>query len=440
MMRPPMMRNCTSRYKRSVSLSALPSPQSTESTESETETDLCNKLRSFALQPSRLDKLLAEIPTETTAPTTKEVPTPANEWDVHLSQLGPRTGHRMMQPDSPQPATYPPSPIASAHNQPSPTLAALATTATTTATIITTTPDDGLKTFIKEVLRKQAELFESKLAQQQQQQQRQLAQLKQQLISSFQQQLCQVIKNSEPTMNSVQSEIITITDQHLTNKTKKTNTTVNKHTNKHEPKQKNQQTNKRNQPTKALTEHTLFPPPTERQTRRKPIDAIVLGSSIVKHIKGKLLKKKCNKRVKVCSFPGATTEKINDHTKVKLKYSAPTTAIVHAGGNDLADGTRADVAVENITAMCRDMREKGIQNIAVSSMTPRYRLKWDILNINHLLKHLCKSNNYHFIDNSNINYYDHVCDDGVHLNHDGVYMLTNNYSNYLKHVELGYEE
>ena len=168
------MRNCTSRYKRSVSLSALPSPQSTESeTESETETDLCNKLRSFALQPSRLDKLLAEIPTEKTAPTTKEVPTSADDWDVHLSQLGPRTGHRMMQPDSP-PATYPPSPspIASAHNQPSPTLAALATTATTTATIITTTPDDGLKTFIKEVLRKQAELFESKLAQQQQQQQR----------------------------------------------------------------------------------------------------------------------------------------------------------------------------------------------------------------------------------------------------------------------------
>ena len=224
------MRNCTSRYKRSVSLSALPSPQSTESeTESETETDLCNKLRSFALQPSRLDKLLAEIPTEKTAPTTKEVPTPADEWDVQLSQLGPRTGHRMMQPDSPQPATYPPSPIASAHYQPSPTLAALATTATTTATIITTTPDDGLKTFIKEVLRKQAELFESKLEMQQLQQHRQLQQLKQQLTLSFQQHVLKLNENAPPAPNNIQTESISMIEN---TRTKKTNTTVNKQTNK----------------------------------------------------------------------------------------------------------------------------------------------------------------------------------------------------------------
>ena len=196
-------------------------------------------------------------------------------------------------------------------------------------------------------------------------------------------------------------------------RTKKTNTTVNKQTNKHETKQKNHQTNKQNQPTKALTEPTLFPPPTELQTRRKPtsttkqmdIDAILLGSSIVKHVKGRNVKRRSGKFLKICSYPGADTEKVHDHAQVELKYSAPKTAIIHAGGNDLAYGVRADDAVNNIASLGCELRNKGVSNIAISGMTPRSRLKWDIININHLLKHTRKFNNFHFIDNSNISFF-----------------------------------
>ena len=53
---------------------------------------------------------------------------------------------------------------------------------------------------------------------------------------------------------------------------------------------------------------------------------------------------------------------------------------------------------------------------------------------------MCKFHNFHFIDNSNIYFFDHVCEDGIHLNYDGVDMLSSNYSSYLKNVKLRGEE
>ena len=63
---------------------------------------------------------------------------------------------------------------------------------------------------------------------------------------------------------------------------------------------------------------------------------MILGSSIVKHVQGRKIKQNSGRYAKICSFPGADTEKVCDHAEVELKYSAPETVIVHAGGNDLA--------------------------------------------------------------------------------------------------------
>ena len=195
---------------------------------------------------------------------------------------------------------------------------------------------------------------------------------------------------------------------------------------------------------KALTAPTLFPPPLEPEVKkgRKPrnIDAILLGSSIVKHVKGGSIKRRSGQYVKVCSYPGADTEKVCDHTEVELKYAAPQTAIIHCGGNDLAYGISADEAVDNIAYLGCELKDRGVKRVAISGMVPRYMMRNQINNLNSLLKGMCKTYGFDYISNDNIYYYKHICFDGVHLNYDGVGILTNNYSNYLKHLKLGDEE
>ena len=194
---------------------------------------------------------------------------------------------------------------------------------------------------------------------------------------------------------------------------------------------------------KALTKPTLFAPPKEKDyNTRKPrkIDAMILGSSIVKHVKGRSIKQNSGTYVKVCSYPGADTEKVCDHAEVELKYSAPKTVIIHAGGNDLAYGTTADEAADNIAYLGLELIDRGVKNIAVSSMTPRYMLKNEIDNFNRLLKGMCHTYNFDYIGHKNISYNKHVCQDGVHLNYDGVEILSNNYASYLKNLNLGNEE
>jgi len=195
---------------------------------------------------------------------------------------------------------------------------------------------------------------------------------------------------------------------------------------------------------KALTEPTLFPPPLEPQVKkeRKPrnIDAILIGSSIVKHIKGGSIKRKSGKYVKVGSFQGADTEKFCDHTEVELKYAAPQTAIIHAGGNDLSYGISAEDAVDNLAYLGCELKDRGVKRVAISGMVPRYKMKSQISNLNSLLRGMCKTYGFDYICNENIYYYNHICYDGVHLNYDGVGILANNYSYYLKHLNLGDEE
>ena len=167
---------------------------------------------------------------------------------------------------------------------------------------------------------------------------------------------------------------------------------------------------------------------------------MILGSSIVKHVKGRAIKQSSGTYVKVCSYPGADTEKICDHAEVELKYSAPKTIIIHGGGNDLAYGTTADEAADNIAYLGLELIDRGVKNIAISSMTPRYMLKNEINNFNRLIKGMCRTYDFDYIEHKNISYNKHVCQDGVHLNYDGVEILSENFASYLKDLSLGNEE
>ena len=88
----------------------------------------------------------------------------------------------------------------------------------------------------------------------------------------------------------------------------------------------------------------------------------------MKHVKGRNIKRKSGKFLKICSYPEADTEK--DQAQVELKYSAPKTAIIHTGGNDLAYGVRANDAVDNIASLGCELRDRGVSNIAISGMNP----------------------------------------------------------------------
>ena len=154
----------------------------------------------------------------------------------------------------------------------------------------------------------------------------------------------------------------------------------------------------------------------------------MLGDSIIKHVRGRSVKTISGKNLKVCSYPGACTEKIADHAEVELKYFKANTAIIHAGTNDLFAGARGDNIVDNIAYLGLELKDWGVKNIRISGMTPVQGQKWETLNLNHCLRLMCKTYKFDYIDNTNIFFINHVCRDGTHLNYDGVDILTGNYA------------
>ena len=97
--------------------------------------------------------------------------------------------------------------------------------------------------------------------------------------------------------------------------------------------------------------------------------------------------------------------------------------------------------VEDITAqmeeLCKKLKTKGIKNISVSGITPRYLLKTEVPKLNNALREMCKKNGFDYISNSFITYNYHLVWDKIHLNYDGVDQLESNFSKYLSWVTRG---
>ena len=180
------------------------------------------------------------------------------------------------------------------------------------------------------------------------------------------------------------------------------------------------------------------PPQSPKRTSRKAFttDAMIIGSSIVRHVKGGTVKNYTNQRTKVCCFPGAGYEKIADHAEVEVKYCVPKVAILHAGGNDLANKISGDEITENLAFLGCELLNRGVKRIAISGMTPRKGMKNEITDLNKQLVSMCRTYGYDYIDNSNIWFSRHLAWDNVHLNYDGVEILESNFIDYLNDVDL----
>ena len=183
----------------------------------------------------------------------------------------------------------------------------------------------------------------------------------------------------------------------------------------------------------ATTAHQMIERP-QRNRKPRKIDAMLLGSSIIKHVRGASVKHQSGKYLKVACFPGADTEKVCDHAEVEIKYAVPEIAILHAGGNDLANGESIGNIVDNLAYLGLELKNSGSKTIAISGMVPRTDLKNEIPELNRELKKMCQIYGYDYINNNNIFYNWHLSDDLVHLNFKGVKVLQSNYISYLKNV------
>ena len=130
-------------------------------------------------------------------------------------------------------------------------------------------------------------------------------------------------------------------------------------------------------------------------------------------------------------FRGWKVKRIKEDMTTNLDHGVFDSALLHMGGNDLQDLYRPELifklASEIIDAglICR---KQGADTVFIAGVTVRkYEYTWERCRLlNQELKDLCKKNNFVFVDNTNINYVDHLCD-GVHLNEDGDSILANNY-------------
>ena len=135
---------------------------------------------------------------------------------------------------------------------------------------------------------------------------------------------------------------------------------------------------------------------------------MVLGSSIIKHVRGGRMRKICGKYSKICCYPGAGANKVIDHAEVELKYALPATAVIHCGGNDLANNISVNTTVDDIDYLGRELLNRGVKRVAISGMVPRIDLRQEIPELNKELKKMCQAKGYDYISNTNIYYNWHL--------------------------------
>ena len=112
------------------------------------------------------------------------------------------------------------------------------------------------------------------------------------------------------------------------------------------------------------------------------------------------------------------------------------TIIICAGTNNLTKKKQSvqDTSKE-IIDIAETCRRGGVQTIFISSLTCRPSYQREINEINNLLKYYADIYNFTFIDNGRIQK-GHLWKEGVHLNYEGISILTNNYIAHLNRPSL----
>ena len=146
---------------------------------------------------------------------------------------------------------------------------------------------------------------------------------------------------------------------------------------------------------------------------RKPV-AVIAGDSIIQNIRGWSLSK--TNKVVVKSFPGATSEDMEDYIKPILRKD-PGNIIIHVGTKDV-NSKEPRLTAEGIVNLALQIEgDAPNTNIAISGLVSRADDKeGKVSSVNKILKKLCHQNDWNFIEHNNVNL--------THLNRAGYIYLS----------------
>ena len=131
------------------------------------------------------------------------------------------------------------------------------------------------------------------------------------------------------------------------------------------------------------------------------------------------------------AFGGATASQLKHYTQAALQEDFPDRAIISVGTNNLTkkNQTPQEIA-EEIIDVVNTCRKGGVNDIFVSSITCRPDYQAEIDEINKFLEYYAGIYNYVYINNRCIRE-EHLKRDKLHLNNEGIRILSNNF---LEHV------
>ena len=139
-------------------------------------------------------------------------------------------------------------------------------------------------------------------------------------------------------------------------------------------------------------------------------------------------------------FHGAKAKQIKHYVIPTLIEECPKVVVLQCGGNDLPTRKLNPTTVESIAKDIIDTgklcENHGAEQILISGIIARNKHEYMEKrrnDLNELLKDMCFDLGFIYIDNDNIQH-EHLYTDGVHLNHDGSYILSNNLLHSLNNV------
>ena len=167
--------------------------------------------------------------------------------------------------------------------------------------------------------------------------------------------------------------------------------------------------------------------PVEGKTTRKTVE--IVGDSMVKDIQAYKMNEatgNSQEKIFVKSFSGATVDCMNSHVCPTIKRD-PGRIILHCGTNDLRSKATPKEIAEEITDLGNSMKTNE-NKVIISGLVPRGD-QWHnkAMEVNKFLKQLCVSQDFYFIDNTNIQAEYHLNRSRIHLNREGTRILANNF-------------
>ena len=179
-------------------------------------------------------------------------------------------------------------------------------------------------------------------------------------------------------------------------------------------------------------------PHTDRMIKKKKRSSkrtvTIVGDSMLKDVKQWDIQKFIpDHKVYVKSFPGATTEDLEDYIKPSLKHE-PDVIVIHIGTNDLRSNTSSGEIAERIFNLASSVKNE-CNEVAISSIINRRdNLNIKATDVNNLLVNFCQKHNFGFLDNGNIEM-EHLQGGGkwggLHLNNYGNDIFKGNFIDFI---------